>query len=224
LLSRSIVFDTSVLLNLLAAGQAGSIIRSVCSEGLICSAVASETLFIRSERIQDPPELVDLKPLLEAHILKICNLEATEEYDSYVEYAMDLDDGEAMSLAICAARGHAIATDDRKACQIAGRSPKVEVIGTPEIVQRSNNRIRSEDGFGTSGPVDHGKLAVVVLDHQLKRTLEWVFCFGCDWSRLTLQKIVYCCGHKPSLFLPFVKHESEARSDAICATSAQPGT
>jgi predicted nucleic acid-binding protein len=134
LLSRSIVFDTSVLLNLLAASQTGSIIRSVCSEGLICSAVASETLFIRSERIRDPPELVDLKPLLEAHILKICNLEAIEEYDSYVRYAMDLDDGEAMSLAICAARGYAIATDDRKARQIAGRSPEVEAIGTSEIL------------------------------------------------------------------------------------------
>ena len=134
--SRSIVFDTSVLLNLLAARQPESMIRSLGAECLICPAVASETLFIRSERILEPPELIELKPLVEAHILKICALEATEEYDLYVQYAMDLDDGEAMSLAICSARGHAIATDDRKARRIADRSPKLEVLGTPEILHR----------------------------------------------------------------------------------------
>lgn len=135
MLSRPVVFDASVLLNLLATRQPAKLIRSLGSQGLVCSAVADEALYIRSERLGEPPELVNLQPLLDTGVLEICELQGDEEYGLYVRYAMNLDDGEAMSLAICAARGHAVATDDRKARRLASLSHQIELLGTPEILQ-----------------------------------------------------------------------------------------
>ena len=134
MLSRPVVFDASVLLNLLATRQAANLIGSLGSQGLVCSAVVGETLYIRSARLGEPPELVNLQPLLDAAVLQLCELESDEEHRLFVRYAVNLDDGEAMSLAICSARSHDIATDNRKTRRLASLSNEIEVVGTPEIV------------------------------------------------------------------------------------------
>ena len=131
MLSRPVVLDASVLLNLLATGHAAELIRSLGSQGLVCSAVVNETLYIRSEGADDPPEMVNLQPLLDAGTLEPCNLRGSNEHELFVRYATDLDDGEAMSLALCSARSFVLATDDGKARRIASLSKGIDTIDTP---------------------------------------------------------------------------------------------
>ncbi|HLB77136.1 MAG TPA: hypothetical protein VJO72_08900, partial [Candidatus Dormibacteraeota bacterium] len=62
-----------------------------------------------------------IDPWLQSGRVKIASLDSPLEEELYVQSAADLDDGEAMSLAICRARGYALATDDRKARRIASQ-------------------------------------------------------------------------------------------------------
>ena len=131
-----ILIDTSVVLNLLATGVGIAVIESLEVDCLVCSAVQSETLYVRSDDPAQPREAVSIDPWLQSGSVRIANPESPLEEELYVQFAMDLDDGEAMSLAICHARGYAFATDDRKARRIASElsSPPVPLVSTAEIV------------------------------------------------------------------------------------------
>ncbi len=59
--------------------------------------------------------------------------ENDEEDTLFVDFAGTVDDGEAMSLAICVARGYALATDDRKARRVAADA-FVPLIATSELI------------------------------------------------------------------------------------------
>jgi predicted nucleic acid-binding protein len=64
----------------------------------------------------------------------------------YVEFAADLDDGEAMALAIARARAWLLATDDRKARRRAVESG-VSIVTTPELMKRwaDSSRVPAEE-------------------------------------------------------------------------------
>lgn len=131
-----ILIDTSVALNLLATGVGVAVIESLEVDCLVCSAVLGETIYVRSDDPKQPREAVSIDPWLQSEYVRIANPESPLEEELYVQFAMDLDDGEAMSLAICRARGYAFATDDRKARRIAAElaSPPVPLVSTAEIV------------------------------------------------------------------------------------------
>jgi predicted nucleic acid-binding protein len=78
---------------------------------------------------------LNLQPLTEASILVPCDLSPGPETVLFVELARQLDDGEAMALAIAKTRGWPLATDDRKAARVA-TGHGVCVITTPELVKR----------------------------------------------------------------------------------------
>ena len=62
-------------------------------------------------------------------------MEEGAEVDRYVAYAEDLDDGEAMSLAIAQSRNLALVTDERKARRLARENaPELSLITTTEII------------------------------------------------------------------------------------------
>jgi len=100
--------------------------------------VEKESFYLRPDDPQE--ELFDsikLDPLISSGILTICDVEGTHEATLYVDYAGQLDDGEAMSLAIAESRGYSLATDDRKARRIfleaVGDSKKL--ISTSDLVR-----------------------------------------------------------------------------------------
>lgn len=106
---------------------------------LICEAVRAESLFLRSAEAEGGREAVSLEPYLAAGTPAAGTLVALalseDEEDLFIRYARDLDDGEAMSLAVAERRGLPLATDDRKARAIAARdAPGVRLISTAEIV------------------------------------------------------------------------------------------
>ena len=84
----------------------------------ICSAAEDETIFLRGDKPGDPPERISLQPLIVDGLLERYELRKDEE-DLFVNLAAELDDGEAMTLAIAHRRGVIAAVDDRKARRIA---------------------------------------------------------------------------------------------------------
>jgi predicted nucleic acid-binding protein len=131
-----IVFDTSVLLNLLATGCPGAILAALSAQCIVCPVVIGESIYLRNEDPAKPYELVSLTPLLETRGLVISGLETPAEEALFVQFAMELDDGEAMSLALCCSRGYMLATDDRKARKIAARHPGISLLSTPEVIRQ----------------------------------------------------------------------------------------
>lgn len=102
---------------------------------MVCSAVSSESLYLRSMDADGKPESVDLTSLFTAGVLTHCGIETEAEEELYVSYALELDDGEAMSLAIAQARNLTLATDERKARRVIRENiPEVRLVSTAEII------------------------------------------------------------------------------------------
>ncbi len=135
------VIDACCLINLCAVGDLQRWLSSLGFAWHLPSAVLQETLYLRATDNEENPtaEKIDLKRLLEAGLIAECTVESGDEMQYYVEFAADLDDGEAMALAIALARGWILATDDRKARRRAAEAD-VQVITTPELMKRSAER------------------------------------------------------------------------------------
>lgn len=132
----TVLLDTCTLINLLATGEVEAILRSMDSDFVICSAVLQESIYLRSDDDADPPDPIDLGPLIESGALTVCSLESEEEELLYIDYASQLDDGEAMSIAIAIERVYTLATDERKARRLfleaAGNTDRL--LSTAELV------------------------------------------------------------------------------------------
>lgn len=99
-------------------------------------AVAGEALFLKTVdedgTVQKEP--VDLAVYQNAGVLVACDVSPGPETALFVRLAIDLDDGEAMALAIAESRGFALATDDRKAMLVAQRR-QVRILTTADILK-----------------------------------------------------------------------------------------
>ena len=133
---RFVFLDCSVLLSILATNRAGEVLRIFGAGVGVCSAVVAETLFLRGENPSDAPERVTLDPVINAGLLQRHELAGDTEQALYVQLAADLDDGEAMTLAIAYRRGLTAAIGDRKARRIAREQLGEELLllRTTEIV------------------------------------------------------------------------------------------
>ena len=81
---------------------------------------------------------------IEGHLIEPCGTTSEPEVDIYIDLARELDDGEAMGLAIAHCRGWRLATDDTLARDKAA-TLGVEVVTTPELVRlwASSTKARS---------------------------------------------------------------------------------
>lgn len=79
---------------------------------------------------------IELRTLVTEGLLNAVRPESEAEIENYVEFATELDDGEAQAMAIAKHRGFVLLTDERKALQIAQR-PEVAVrtVTTAQILQ-----------------------------------------------------------------------------------------
>lgn len=113
-MTTSQILDACVLINLLASDEFEAILHAGRRRSFICTAVESESIYLRTDDASTPVERIDLRPLIDSKVLTICAV-TDEEVESYVDYASVLSDGEAMSLAIALSREYVLVTDDRKA-------------------------------------------------------------------------------------------------------------
>lgn len=130
---QPLVLDASTLLNLLATGKAEAILQCMTVQGIVCALAASEVLHLRNEDPAKPPDPVSVQPLIASGLLVSASPLTPHEELIFVELAASLDDGEAMSLALCVSRNWALATDDRKAQTIA-TARAIPVVASSHLV------------------------------------------------------------------------------------------
>ena len=136
---QPLVLDASTLLNLLATGEVETILRCVAVPRIVCTIVELEVLHLRNKDLAKPPDPVSVKPLIDAGVLTSASLQSPGEDLLFVQLASALDDGEAMSLALCISRNYALATDDRKARTIAA-TLSVPLIASSELLLNWMNK------------------------------------------------------------------------------------
>jgi predicted nucleic acid-binding protein len=135
---RAQILDACVLINLLASGEVEGILRAAAGDSFICTAVESESIYLRTDDPKAPLEHIDLSPLVGSGLLTVCDIEGNNEAELYVDYASALDDGEAMSLAIALSRGLVLATDERKARRlfVEAVGDNARLTSTSELLRR----------------------------------------------------------------------------------------
>lgn len=137
-MSQIIILDTCVLINLLASDVIRLIIRSSQEDFAICKLVRNETVYLRPAGISEmQPERMSLDDLMDSDDLKIIDIETETERSLYVNYAAQVADGEAMTMALAHSRGYQLATDDRRARRVFAQSTRQRVmLSTSEIIRR----------------------------------------------------------------------------------------
>ena len=127
--------DCSVLLNLLAAECLGSIAEVTGWQFAICPAVRDEVKKLRDATTGEMVD-IDIAPLIASGLLQVLEISGDEEQTLYVEQAVVVDDGEAMSIAIAASRKLELAIDDKQAANHTRRTfPEIRLWSTPEILK-----------------------------------------------------------------------------------------
>ena len=130
------LLDSSVLINILATNQVEAVLKTLNAGAGVCSAVVAEALYLRGERPADSRTKISLEPLVARGLLQEHTVQTEQERALYVDLAADLDDGEAMTLAIAYERKIITATDDKKARRIARArfGSDVRLLGTADIM------------------------------------------------------------------------------------------
>ncbi|HZM05108.1 MAG TPA: hypothetical protein VFC44_19085 [Candidatus Saccharimonadales bacterium] len=140
-----IVQDACVLINLLASGRFEDIAGGCDFRFAISSVVAEEALFLRNTESGER-EKIDLRQIIERGIMEIVTVESETEKLRYIEIALELDDGEAESIAIAEVRNLALATDDKKARNIIERRGlKIELWSTCKLLRHWQNKCSISD-------------------------------------------------------------------------------
>ncbi len=131
------VVDACCMINLCAAGDLCNRLSVLGGKWYVPSAVLAESLYVHVELDDGTVDksLIDLQPFIDDGTLLSCAADPGDELDLYVDLATQIDDGEAMALAIAKSRGWTLSTDDRKAMRIAGEL-SVAVLTTPDLIKR----------------------------------------------------------------------------------------
>jgi predicted nucleic acid-binding protein len=135
-----IVLDASCLLNLYASGKLGEIAETL-TEPLVVSdyVLHQEALFVRhkeSDVDEEERKPVDLNPLVSAGLIKVISIDNEEEQNIFIDLATELDDGEAITIALAECRRCKVATDDRKALRVISVRSLVHSVSTLDLVKR----------------------------------------------------------------------------------------
>lgn len=134
-----ILLDACCVLNLYSTRRMEEILVARCERFGVVERVAAESLYVlRGGSGEDAAERdpVDLQQAHRLGILERLDLETEDESRAYVDFAAELDDGEAMTCALAIHRGAAIATDDRKARRVLrNRAPEIGMHSTTELIK-----------------------------------------------------------------------------------------
>lgn len=132
----SAIIDACCFINLYATGDLRDFLTKLKWSWHIPSVALAESLYIRATNYEDGDTQIPIEPqpYIDEDLITVVDIGNSDEAELYVRLAGDLDDGEAMALALARLRGWKIATDDRKAQRFAG-DLGVAVITTPEMMR-----------------------------------------------------------------------------------------
>lgn len=132
------VIDCCSLINLYAGWGGLKELRDFHRTWHICEALLNETEFVREFGPDGAPVMVPLgmNALTQLWLWLPARPETREEIEDYVNFAIEVDDGEAQALAIAKHRRFVFMTDDRKAVKLAQRPDvAVRTTSTPNVLQ-----------------------------------------------------------------------------------------
>lgn len=127
------VIDTCCFINFFASGQATALIKAIGGAVAIPEAVKREAVYLAPFAPGEPRIPIDIDAVVTELKLEVVSPENPAEVSLYVELAAELDDGEAMGLALAKSRSLVLLTDERKARKRA-TALEVEVLTTCEVV------------------------------------------------------------------------------------------
>lgn len=140
----------------------------------IAKAVAQEEVSVRPHATAARHERlkIDLNPCFEAGVFDLCEPKTLQETALYVELAAEIDDAEAMSLAIASSRGWSLATDDMPA-RVAAARLKVKTFCTPQLLRMwaDRNKIPHADVIDAIKSIE--QLARYVPRYNLPDATWW---------------------------------------------------
>jgi predicted nucleic acid-binding protein len=131
------IIDACCFINLYATDDIRGFLTASGWDWHIPRAVLAESLYVRTRGAdgKESRERVEANPYIAENLIRVVEVEKGEEVNLYVQLASELDDGEAMALAIARVRSWVLATDDRKARRFA-TDLGVQVVGTPELIKQ----------------------------------------------------------------------------------------
>lgn len=146
------LLDACCVINLYASFQMKAILSTMHIQVVISDYVKEqEALTILGDPDDDVSKErlpVNLQPMIDSGLIELAYLDIELEAETYIDLAVDLDDGEAISSAIAIHRNWGICTDEKKAVSILERkAPQIQVISTPELMKHwsdSGNPSREE--------------------------------------------------------------------------------
>lgn len=135
-----LILDACCIINLYASGVIEAILRSITTSIAVAAYVRDkEALTVACESpggTAPQREVIDLQPYIASGLLQVVSPETEEELDTFVNFAVHLDDGEAITGAIAFHRNWSIASDDGKALRFFSQhAPDVQLITTPELIK-----------------------------------------------------------------------------------------
>ncbi len=142
--ATNVVLDTCCLVNLAAVDGTLECLAKFELIWHVPTAVQAEGIFIRTAIDSREVRRIDVDTAVLSGAVKICAPADDAENTLYVEFALSLDDGEAMALAIAKNRGWKLATDDRKA-RVRASGVGVALATTPELMQVWASRTRCSE-------------------------------------------------------------------------------
>jgi predicted nucleic acid-binding protein len=115
------LLDACAVVNLYATRCMGPILAAVNGPVAIVDVVAREAQFVFRGGAGDDArerEPVDLQLFVNDGLLAVIATEIEEELLTFVDLAVEIDEGEAMTAALAIHRGCVVVTDDRKASRV----------------------------------------------------------------------------------------------------------
>lgn len=131
------ILDCCSLLNLYTGWAGLKELRELETKWHICDAVFAETEYSREYDAVGHKVVVplDIGKVARSGVLKTVRPETDAEFEDYVSFAMEIDDGEAQAIAIAKHRNFILLTDDRRAAKFAARSDiAVRTTSTPDVL------------------------------------------------------------------------------------------
>jgi predicted nucleic acid-binding protein len=127
--STTIILDSRTLINFHACRQMESIIASIAGRAVIAERVFDECRldpFIPDDEVVERTDLLDL---ISAGSLTVVASLTDDELNTFAQFTIKLDDGEAMTLALAVHRGWTVVTDDRAAIrELSGHAPLLSTL------------------------------------------------------------------------------------------------
>ena len=135
-----VILDACCLINLYASGRFDDILTSISKPVFVARYVwSNEALSVNGAPNPEAglqEESIDLGPLIGGGLLNLADLETEDEETLFVNFAASLDDGEAITGAIAAARDWCVATDDRRARNVlTSQVPRMQLLSSPELIK-----------------------------------------------------------------------------------------